>query len=81
MGKPRGRIATPAACAKARAHLGLDKKALAKLLRLSPEHGRQTIRRIEQGQPPPGPYQLALEALVDGWRPRGVVLPVDKDPA
>lgn len=73
------RIATSTACAKARKRLGLDKSALAKVLRLSSEHGRQTVRRIEDGQQPPGPYQIALEALIDGWRPSGVVLPIDKE--
>lgn len=64
--------------AAARVRLGLDKAGLARVLRLGKD-GRNTIRRIEQGQPPPGPYQLALEALTDGWRPFGVTLPIDKD--
>jgi hypothetical protein len=82
--KPRGHINTPERFGEAREALGLDKTALAELLRLGPT-GRQTIRRIERhGESVPGPYQLAMEALLAGWRPRGnrglVKLPCDKEP-
>ena len=74
--KPRGKFATPAACQQAREFLGLSKTELARILRLG-ANGRETVRRIEQGQKPPGPYQLALEALVAGWRPWGVKIQGD----
>lgn len=74
--KPRGKINTSAACKQAREFLDVDKTELAKIMRLG-KSGRETVRRIEQGQEPPGPYQLALEALVSGWRPWGVRLPID----
>lgn len=78
--KPRGKLSTSARCQQAREWLGLTKTDLARILRLgkSGVEGRETVRRIEAGQTPPGPYQLALEALVAGWRPWGVKLPVDK---
>lgn len=70
--KPRLPLSTSLRCRQAREHMGLSKWELAKILRLgggSPKHGSDTIRRIEQGQTPPGPYQVALEALLTGWRP------------
>lgn len=75
--KPRGKISTPAAARQAREYLGLDKAALARVLRLD---SRETVRRIEDGRNArgvPGPYQIALEALLSGWRPWGVRLPID----
>jgi DNA-binding transcriptional regulator YiaG len=77
--KPRGKFSTPAACRQAREYLGLNKTELARLMRFG-TNGRETVRRIEQGQTqgPPGPYQLALEAMVSGWRPWGVKLPNDE---
>lgn len=77
--KPRGKISTPAKARAAREYLGLDKTALAELLRLA---DRQTVRKIEANnnvRGVPGPYQIALEALVAGWRPAGVKLPIDGD--
>lgn len=69
--KPRAPIDTPAKFMAAREHMGLDKEALARLLRLG-KHGRQTIRRIEVGESAvSGPYQIAMEALLTGWRPKG----------
>jgi DNA-binding XRE family transcriptional regulator len=75
--KPIGKFTTPIKCKAAREYLGLSKVGLANVLRIQ----RKTIIRIEQGQDPPGPYQVALEALVSGWRPWGVRLPIDKEPA
>lgn len=76
--KPRGKFTTPASCQQAREHLGLKKTELARLLRLG-SSGRNTVHDIEAGeQRIPGPYQLALEALVAGWRPWGVKLPIDE---
>jgi hypothetical protein len=75
--KPRGHINTPAKCQAAREFLGLSKPGLARVLRLG-TNGRETVRRIEAGQTPQGPYQLALEALVSGWRPWGVKLSIDE---
>lgn len=73
--KPRGHCSTPVACQQAREHLGLSKAALARLMRLG-DSGRDTVRAYEQGERPiSGPYQLALEALVSGWRPMGSKLP------
>lgn len=69
--KPRGKISTPDKAKAAREYLGLGKTELAKVMRLG-ANGRQTVRRIEEGQSVPGPYQVALEALVSGWRPWGV---------
>jgi hypothetical protein len=79
--KPRAPINTPAKCQAAREYLGLNKFELARVMRLgsSAKIGAETVRRIEQAQGPTGPYQLALEALVAGWRPRGVTLPIDKE--
>lgn len=77
--KPRAPINTPAKAKAAREYLGLTKAALAKLLRLA---DRQTVRRIEADdgvRGVPGPYQIALEALVSGWRPARVMLPIDKE--
>lgn len=80
--KPRGHINDAASFKAAREYLGLDKTALADLLRLGSD-GRGSIRRIEAGrQSVPGPYQLAVEALLAGWRPLGhrgpVKLPCDQ---
>lgn len=78
--KPRGKISTPAAARQAREYLGLSKARLAEVLRLGDSGGRDTVRRIEDDKSTrgvPGPYQLALEALVSGWRPWGVKLPID----
>lgn len=79
--KPRGKISTSAKAKAAREYLGLNKSELARLMRLggSDKTGAETVRRIENKQGPPGPYQLALEALVAGWRPWGVKLPIDKE--
>lgn len=77
MTKPRGHINTPEKCRQAREHLGLTKAGLARVLRLSEVNGRDTVRRVEQGQEPSGPYQIALEALVAGFRPVRVKLPID----
>lgn len=75
--KPRGKFTTPAACEQAREHLGLTKAGLARVMRLGAS-GRDTVRAIEQGERSiSGPYQLALEALVAGWRPWGTKLPID----
>jgi hypothetical protein len=76
--KPRGRINTPAKAQAAREFLGLSKSELARVLRLG-TNGRETVRRVESDQGPTGPYQLALEALVSGWRPWRVKLPIDKE--
>lgn len=78
--KPRGHMSTPAQAKAAREYLGLSKTALAKIMRLE---GPQTVRRIEAGvneRGVPGPYQLALEAMLHGWRPIRVRLPIDKEP-
>lgn len=75
------KINTPERFAEARQALGLDKTALAVALRLSPGTGRQTIRRIEEGKNTggvPGPVQVAMEAFLSGWRPRGLKLPCDE---
>lgn len=81
MGKPRGKINTPDKAKAAREYLGLNKAALGRVMRLGGGNGRETVRRIEDGgnDRVPGPYQIALEALVSGWRPWGVKLPIDKE--
>lgn len=76
--KPRGHISTPARFTAAREYLGLNKAAMARVMRLG-KNGRDVIRGIEQGSRPFGPYQLVMEALVSGWRPHGVRLPIDKE--
>ena len=48
--------------------LGLSQAALGQTLRLGP-NGKRTVARWEAGGTIPGPVQLALEALRDGWRP------------
>lgn len=68
MAKPRAPINTPAKFQAAREYLGLDPDTLAHILRLG-RWGRQTVRRIEQGDTLAGPYQVAMEALLTGWRP------------
>jgi transcriptional regulator with XRE-family HTH domain len=70
------KINTPERCREARETLGLSKAELARVVRLDT---RETVRRIENGpkRGVPGPYQLALEALLSGWRPYGVKLPID----
>lgn len=77
--KPRGHVSTPATFRQARQYLGLSQSALARVMRMGTE-GRHTVRRIEAGQKPRGPYQLVMEALLAGWRPRGVKLPIDREP-
>lgn len=76
-------INTAEAAKEAREYLGLSKLGLAAALRLGSD-GRHVVRRIETGaQAPSGPYQIALEALVSGFRPklnRGrLKLPIDKE--
>lgn len=67
--KPRPPISTSRKCLLARKAMGMSQRQLAATLRLA-EHGEQTVRRIERGrQAPPGPYQVAMEALLAGWRP------------
>jgi hypothetical protein len=75
--KPRAPIRTGAAFQAAREHLGLSKVECAAVLRIAPANGRQTIRRIESYQGPTGPQALVMEALLAGWRPKGVTLPID----
>lgn len=80
MKKPIGKLTTGPLCRQAREFLGLSKTELARILRLGPVAGRKAVIRIElHGQEPPGPYQIALEAMVSGWRPWGVKLPIDKE--
>jgi hypothetical protein len=77
----RRKINTPERFTEARVKLGLDKTALAAALRLAPASGRQTIRRIEEGQNTggvPGPMQIAMEAFLAGHRPVGVRFPCDE---
>ncbi len=69
--KPRAPINTPAKFTAAREELRLTKAGLARTLRLGEKGGEKTIRRIEQGQDVPGPYQVAMEAMLNGFRPRG----------
>lgn len=60
---------TPSEFKSARQALGLSQPALAELLRLSPGG---TIYRYEAGtRKIPGPVEVAIEALLDGWRPVG----------
>lgn len=57
---------TPDSLKTARQQLGLTQSGLAALLRCD----ARTIRRWEVGDwPVPGPAQVALEALLSGWRP------------
>lgn len=77
MTKPRGNINTPAKARAAREYLGLDKAGLGRVLKLGVA-GRETVRRIESDgnvRGVPGPYGIALEALVAGFRPHGSKLP------
>lgn len=77
--KPRGKINTAARAKAAREYLGLSKAELARVLRYSPA-GRDQIRKIEAGDSGiPGPFQIAMEALVSGWRPRGIKFKIDKE--
>jgi hypothetical protein len=77
--KPRGKFTTPAACQHAREYLGASKAELARVMRLGAT-GRDTVRRYEtEPGAVTGPYQLALEALVSGWRPWGVRFKIDKE--
>lgn len=69
--KPRAPINTPIKFTEARQFLDLNKAELARILRLGEKGGEKTIRRIEQGQDVPGPYQIAMEAMLGGFRPRG----------
>lgn len=80
MTKPLGPINAAARAQAAREYLCLSKAELARHLRLGAGAGRNTVARIESGnQRPPGPYQVALEAFVAGFRPAGVTFPIDKD--
>jgi hypothetical protein len=74
MVKPRAPINTPAKCEAAREYIGASKAELARLLRFG-LGGEDAIRRYETGaRRIPGPYQVAMEALLSGWRPRGARL-------
>lgn len=59
---------TPHRVKEIREKLGLSQAALGEALRLG-SHGKRTVARWESGGTIPGPVQLALEALYDGWRP------------
>lgn len=59
---------TPQRVREIREKLGLSQTALGEALRLG-THGKRTVARWESGGTIPGPVQLALEALWDGWRP------------
>lgn len=68
MNPPRSPINTPRKVKMARKYLGLDKAGLARALRITSAHGRETVRRLESGDHTrgiPGPVQLALEYLVE----------------
>ena len=71
------RVRTPEEFKKARLKMKLTQPELAALLRIpEPEFsGRITIRRYETGANArgiSGPVQVAMEALLTGWRPTGV---------
>lgn len=56
---------------------GLDrpitKAELARALRLSEKHGGDYVGRLEAGKVPiNGAMQVALEALLDGWKPHNM---------
>lgn len=54
----------------ARRRLGMSTSELAQILRLG-ESGSVTVRRWESGsRAPAGPTTVAIQALLDGWRPR-----------
>ncbi len=60
---------TPERVREIRERLGLSQTGLSATLRLGP-HGKRSVARWEKtGATIPGPVQLALEALDDGWRP------------
>jgi len=60
---------TPSDLKYARRALGLTQRELASVLRLGKDGGR-AVRRWEGGDSPiSGPVSLAIEAMLDGWRP------------
>lgn len=68
------RIGTGEDIRMAREELGWSVYTLARALRMSGERGQsgRRIREYESGaKEPPGPTTVAIEALVDGFRPAG----------
>lgn len=70
------RVRTPEEFKKAREYMRLTQPELAVILRIpEPDFaGRNTIRRYEEGlnaRGISGPVQVAMEALLTGWRPTG----------
>jgi hypothetical protein len=55
---------------------GLDrpitKAELARALRLSDNHGGDYIGRVEKGASMSGPACVAIQAMMDGWRPHNM---------
>jgi transcriptional regulator with XRE-family HTH domain len=79
--KPRGKLTTGAKCREAREYLGASQGDLARAMRFG-ARGRDTVAEIERGareRGVPGPYQIALEAMLSGWRPWGVKFKIDKE--
>lgn len=61
---------TPFDFRMARKTLGMTQRQLSDTLRLSEKNGPRTIRLWEaEGNTIPGPAQVAIEALLTGWRP------------
>ena len=58
---------------RARKQLGWTINDMVDALRLSPDNGNRTIRRIEAGdQPVTGPIKVAVEAFLAGYSPNGI---------
>lgn len=67
-------ITTPDDLKTARHELGWSPRHLAQALRLAgmPEKAATRVREMEDGRRDiSGPVTVAVEALVDGWRPEG----------
>lgn len=70
------RVRNPEDVQAARIELGMTQRELARALRFPDpdEMGAQTVARWEKGKLKngvPGPAQVAIEALLTGWRPCG----------
>lgn len=73
------KINTPERFAQAQDDLGCNNTEMGEALRLSKD-GRETVRRYRDGSNTrgiPGAVQIAMEAFISGFRPRGVKFPCD----
>lgn len=70
---------TPDDVRNARRALGMTQHQLATALRMGTD-GKRAVRRWEAGDRPiSGPASVAIEAMLDGWRPEHLYNPTDYD--